>query len=266
MEDASIYKQLADDIYLFAVCDGHGGPEVSELVAKMLPKTLVKDSEFKSKQYGKALTNAFRKIDEYICSAKGETHLRELNKDLGGRPLGRSERIGYRAGTTVLALLMTKDTYYVANAGDSRGVLSCNSKAVVLSNDHKPDLPAERSRIEKAGGYVYNGRVNNSLALSRSLGDFDFKHFSERPYSEQAVISLPEIIEVIKRKEDKFILLGCDGIWEKYVKSNQKMVDQLQMFRNRYNGKAVMEHFLDDLLAKNAREPIGADNMSGILI
>ena len=81
----------------------------------------------------------------------------------------------------------------MANAGDSRAVLSRNHKALALSEDHKPDLEIEKERIEKAGGYVHNGRVNNSLALSRSLGDFEFKHFSTRPYEQQAVISLPDV-------------------------------------------------------------------------
>ncbi len=43
MEDFVVFKKIADDIYLFAVCDGHGGPEVAHLVGKMLPETLTKD-------------------------------------------------------------------------------------------------------------------------------------------------------------------------------------------------------------------------------
>lgn len=57
------------------------------------------------------------------------------------------DKIGYRAGTTCLALLLTKEKYYVANAGDSRAVLNCKDKAVTLSKDHKPELPAEKERI-----------------------------------------------------------------------------------------------------------------------
>ena len=101
----------------------------------------------------------------------------------------------------------------VANIGDSRAVLSRNHCAVALSTDHKPDLPAERNRIEKAGGYVKEGRVNGSLGLSRSFGDFEFKHFSERPYEEQAVVSLPEVVEIERSPDDIFVLLGCDGVW-----------------------------------------------------
>jgi serine/threonine protein phosphatase PrpC len=182
MEDAIVIEQLADNVHLFAVCDGHGGPEVAHLVAQKLAATLRAEPSFKSGNYASALSEAFRKLDELISSPKGEEQLRALNKTLKGRELGREDKVGYRAGTTCLALLLTKDKYYVGNIGDSRAVLCREGKSVALSSDHKPDLPAEKERIEKAGGYVHNGRVNNSLALSRSLGDFEFKHFSSRPY------------------------------------------------------------------------------------
>ncbi len=44
-----------------------------------------------------------------------------------------------------------------------------------LSIDHKPDTPSEKRRIERANGYVEDGRVNGMLALSRSIGDFEYK-------------------------------------------------------------------------------------------
>jgi len=104
------------------------------------------------------------------------------------------------------------------------------------------------------------------LALSRSLGDFEFKHFSNRPYQEQAVISLPDIIEIPRSNNDKFILLACDGIWEKYAENNQKMVDHCKKLVTRFNDKDVMENLLEELVAKNERELLGCDNMSGIII
>ena len=85
MEDALIYEQLADDVYLFAVCDGHGGPEVSHLVAKLLPETLKAEADFKAGKYGSAMTSAFYKIDELIASKKGEDQLRSINKSLKGK-------------------------------------------------------------------------------------------------------------------------------------------------------------------------------------
>ena len=79
------------------------------------------------------------------------------------------------AGCTAVVVLITKTEIYCANAGDSRAVMSKKGKAKDLSTDHKPDLPNERRRIERAGGSVEENRVNGVLALSRSLGDFEYK-------------------------------------------------------------------------------------------
>lgn len=79
------------------------------------------------------------------------------------------------AGCTANVVMITKTEIICANAGDSRAVLSKKSKAKDLSVDHKPDLPTEKRRIERAGGFVEESRVNGMLALSRSLGDFEYK-------------------------------------------------------------------------------------------
>ena len=79
------------------------------------------------------------------------------------------------AGCTASVLLITKTDIYCANAGDSRSVLSKKGKSKDLSEDHKPDLPNEKARIEKASGYVEDKRVNGMLALSRAIGDFEYK-------------------------------------------------------------------------------------------
>ena len=65
------------------------------------------------------------------------------------------------AGCTANVCLIHKNqTIYVANSGDSRTVICRNGAPKELSTDHKPDLPQEKARIEKAGGFVSDGRVN----------------------------------------------------------------------------------------------------------
>lgn len=56
-----------------------------------------------------------------------------------------------------------------------------------LSVDHKPDDPIEKERIEKAGGYVQTGRVNGNLAVSRALGDLEYKSSANVPMPDQPV-------------------------------------------------------------------------------
>lgn len=46
------------------------------------------------------------------------------------------------------------ETLYVANAGDSRGVLCRGTEALALSEDHKPASDRERNRIIAAGGFL----------------------------------------------------------------------------------------------------------------
>ena len=79
-----------------------------------------------------------------------------------------------------MVVLVTKDVIYCANAGDSRSVLAKQGQnetviAEPLSEDHKPENEEELKRIIAAGGHVEDNRVNGSLNLSRSLGDFEYK-------------------------------------------------------------------------------------------
>ena len=71
--------------------------------------------------------------------------------------------------------LITDEEIICANAGDSRCVLSVDGRALEMSEDHKPELPTEKARIERAGGFVEDNRVKGVLNLSRSLGDLEYK-------------------------------------------------------------------------------------------
>jgi protein phosphatase 1G len=106
-------------------------------------------------------------------------------------------------------------TLICANAGDSRAVLCRAGKAIALSEDHKPDDPIENKRIYAATGFVRNGRVCDNLNLSRALGDFNYKDFS-RPAAERIISCVPDMTVTTLQADDEFLLLGCDGIWEKY--------------------------------------------------
>lgn len=64
----------------------------------------------------------------------------------------------------------------MANAGDARCILVTKDEQIeALSKDHKPDLEAEKARINKASGYVNEGRINDNLNLSRAIGDLEYK-------------------------------------------------------------------------------------------
>lgn len=56
-----------------------------------------------------------------------------------------------RDGATALVVLRIGRVLYAAHAGDSRAVMSRAGQAYRLTEDHKPDLPRERSRVEELG-------------------------------------------------------------------------------------------------------------------
>ncbi len=96
--------------------------------------------------------------------------------------------------------------------------------------------------------------MNGTLGLSRSFGDFEYKCFSKKAVDEQPVISVPEVLEMERRKEDDFILLGCDGVWERYVSSNQKMVNTVKELLDKYKDRRhVLEKLFDNLVAKELK-------------
>ena len=70
------------------------------------------------------------------------------------------------------------------------------------------------TRIEEAGHFVKENRVDGNLALSRAFGDFQYKDLSRLPAEKQAVSVVPDITVRLRNKDDKFIVLACDGIWD----------------------------------------------------
>ncbi|KAH0484861.1 MAG: uncharacterized protein KVP18_004434 [Porospora cf. gigantea A] len=118
------------------------------------------------------------------------------------------------AGCTAVVAVLTAGRLVVANAGDSRAFLGRSSGVVALSEDHKPNLPCEKLRIESGGGTVEFGRVNGNLNLSRAVGDLHYKQDTSRALEEQIITSLPDVASVTLSADDEFVFLGCDGLFE----------------------------------------------------
>jgi serine/threonine protein phosphatase PrpC len=113
--------------------------------------------------------------------------------------------------------------------------MSVRGVARDLTTDHKPYLPTEKTRIETAGGWVHNKRVNGVLAVSRSFGDIQYKAFDDVtptiPRDEaggiwsnkQQVISRPDVTEFEVDDDVEFVVLASDGLWD--VFSSQEVVN-----------------------------------------
>ena len=118
----------------------------------------------------------------------------------------------------------------VGHTGDCRAVLSeKGGVARVLTGDHKPQLASEKERIEVAGGWVHNNRVNGVLAVSRSFGDIQYKTFDGTTRfltvdekggiwnKTQQVISKPDILEFSVDATHEFVVIASDGLWDVFT-------------------------------------------------
>jgi len=174
---------------LFAVFDGHGGRQcaaylhsrMSDTLRRWLGSTPNVETAFKL---------AFQELDEVYLS---------------GGSCAEFPGMTGEQGSTAVVVLILDGVIYCANTGDSRALLCRKARALQLSNDHKPNHPEERLRIEFQGGFVSGNRVLGRLAVSRAFGDRELKAF---------VPSEPEVTATPLEEGDDFLVLGCDGLWD----------------------------------------------------
>lgn len=117
----------------------------------------------------------------------------------------------------------------VANAGDCRAVLCRKGEAFDMSEDHRPIYPSEKRRVEELGGYIDDGYLNGVLSVSRALGDWDMKF----PGSPSPLIAEPEFRQMFLTEDDEFLIIGCDGIWDKM--SSQEAVSLVRRGLRRHD-------------------------------
>lgn len=260
MEDAHIcHPNLTPGVHLFAVFDGHGGREVARFCALKFGDTLKANKKFGEARYGEALQETFLAMDRMLEEPGAQQELQGLKND------AESAMQSY-AGCTANVCLLTKEHVYCANAGDSRALLYDGKTVSPLSTDHKPDLEVEKRRITAAGGYVAEGRVNENLNLSRAIGDLEYKKNAALKPEEQIITAFPDVVEARREPAQKFLLMGCDGIWE--TLSTEQICARLhaEVSAGPARLAPLVEDLLDKLIASDTSKCVGCDNMTCVLV
>jgi len=235
-------KKKYNKINFVGVFDGHDGKLVSKYLKDYLPPFFI--TKFKKNIYGnrRAASKYFQRVFEQIQKNLERDHPRAVKY----------------CGSTALCGINYKDKkssmLWMINVGDSRAVM-CNKQglAVQLTQDHKPNCPDERRRIEQLGGSIkFDGsdwRIKD-LSLSRAFGDGESK-----PY----VTHLPQIYRYRLGVGDKFIIFACDGLWD--VVSNQDSVEFVNFkLKSKYKGNIAKK------LAEYAIEEGSYDNVSVVIM
>ncbi|XP_012734237.2 protein phosphatase 1D isoform X1 [Fundulus heteroclitus] len=273
-------------VAFFAVFDGHGGSEAAQFARDSLWVYIKKQRGFWSDS-DREVCSAIRK-GFVACHHAMWKKLPEWPKTLTGLPS--------TSGTTASVVVLRGNRMYVAHVGDSAIVLGVQDdpsvpfiKAVEVTQDHKPELPKERERIEGLGGSVikksgvnrvvwkrprlsHNGPVRRStvidqipfLAVARALGDlwsYDF-------YSGEFVVS-PEpdtSVVVLDPRKHRYIILGSDGLWnmvppQEAISMCQKNDEEMVQC-----GVSSARQLVSHALLRWRQRMLRADNTSAIVI
>ena len=266
-----IFKNLNNDknILYMGICDGHGiyGKEVSSFISQNLPKKL-NENIIKSKininkenisLISKIIKNVFIDINKSLI----------LNKNIDTS----------KSGSTCCSIILSQKKIISINLGDSRCILGKYIPIkniwsfINISRDHKPQEKDEKERIIKEGGKIskekddfgnfkgitriwFKDGGNIGLALTRSFGD--------EIMSKVGIICEPEIKEFFLEKNDKFIIIGSDGLWE-YI-SNQECVNFVKEFYLKNDIKGAINFLYKEASKRWILQQDIIDDISIILI
>ena len=295
-EDAHISAlSLGDEkkIDVFGVFDGHGGKEISKFVSEHFIDELTRNNNLNTDMI-QALKETFIKMDEIMQTPKSIEEIKKyarLSKEeddkqtkneppnsqmallsqIMGQKDPEANDIFMRTGCTacVLGVDEGKKKLYFANAGDSRVVMCKKGIAEAMSEDHKPELETEKTRIYKADGWISEGRVKGNLNLTRGFGDLEYKQNKNLKPEEQMITANPDIKVIDFSSDIDFVIIGCDGIWD--CLKNQEACDFVsKRLKEKPNIKIsrIIEEMLDTIVAKDLynESGVGCDNMTCIVV
>jgi serine/threonine protein phosphatase PrpC len=297
-EDAHVIETAwggdATERGLFVVFDGHGGTSAADfgsvyLPLKMSTKKALTDQEVV--QYFIDCDEAYRQSPDNKAGAAVCMVLTE--KVLGGKykirfaNAGDSRAILVSTKTDLPAELVNislEDNQHKRRDAELSGHpehlygpeglhfisddFDCGVRLSTI--DHKPNHPSEKARIEAAGGFVSTdtpARLQGMLALSRMIGDFNYKQNPSLSHGDQMGSCIPEIF-TCEAEEGDFVILACDGIFD--VLSNNELARQVRIRFQQQLAAGVAEPDLakiaSDIISLCLDKLESKDNMSLMVI
>eukprot|EP01022_Parablepharisma_sp_SALTPOND_P030075 TRINITY_DN752_c0_g1_i13.p4 TRINITY_DN752_c0_g1~~TRINITY_DN752_c0_g1_i13.p4 ORF type:complete len:398 (+),score=38.05 TRINITY_DN752_c0_g1_i13:3470-4663(+) len=258
---------------LLGVFDGHGpnGHIISGMAQKLFPKVssvpypqLLLSNEQYPSDIELALKETFLKVESAIESASEKAECRDLIK---------------MSGTTATVAALTEDKLYIAYVGDSRAMYCSFAVYQALENlsniqtdegsedetekhslkttqDHNPNRPDERARIESCGGvvrqltenlpfrvYGEGDRHKPGLAMSRAIGDIEAQKWGVLYEPELKVIEMNRAKSSLS-KVAEYLVIASDGVWE--VMTNEEILQEIKV------GSAIGEKTIAEGIAQKA--------------
>ncbi|KAG1695496.1 hypothetical protein DVH05_019653 [Phytophthora capsici] len=269
---------------IYALFDGHSGVRAATFTNQRLVPYLTSHEAFMA-DTKLAFEECFARIDEEFLQKAEEESLSD--------------------GTTAAVVLIRGNRLITANIGDCRAVVSIGGQALDIIEEQTPGREDERERIIKQGGWVKEERelqlsklhsmdlsdpeiqqraervvkwvtiyrVNGELAVSRAIGDIDYKGETlskyeywafpeghDRVFHGDLVISVPEYQDIEITPEFDFLVLACDGLWDT-IKSKEAVKYVADRLNEGYSAKQASQS-----LANLAIRSGSSDNVSVIIV
>jgi len=224
-----------EHVSYYAVFDGHAGTDAAAYAAANLHELLVGSDAYPDNPV-QAFSDAFIRCDDmFVASSK-------------------------KSGSTAVCVLVIGERLYTAWLGDSQATLVRAGVPLKIIDPHKPNREDERARIEALGGSILHWgtwRVNGQLAVSRAIGDGEYK-----PY----ITAEPDVTTVALQPSDEFLIVACDGLWDTVTPE-----EATEIVYNHLEEKQMLEDFelLQDIgarLAEVAKEKGSGDNITIIVV
>lgn len=233
--------------YIYGVMDGHGanGHLVSQYIVSKLHEFFKNSSNYfprkKKRKGSNDDTNLPVITEDKIINILQHNKYELIQKFIKDTNNGlENEKFDVHfSGSTCVLIFKIDNKLIISNVGDSRAILVKQNNSHIkqtwevesLTNDHKPDIPLEKERIENSGGLVEQckdeqgipggifrvwekGEDYPGIAMSRSIGDSVGKKIG--------VTCEPDISLKYVDQSFRFIVIGSDGIWD-FLDNNQVM-------------------------------------------
>lgn len=242
---------------LCGVFDGHLSSKAANMAANNLHEHLSKEAGYLAavkrgpaldqEAISLALRRSFQRCDhEIVAMSKAEDN--------------------WKGGTTAcIALTIDKDLF-VAHVGDSGAFCIRDGAARRLTMDHKPTNPAESKRIADAGGTVnqtldrvYSAEAGTMLAMSRALGDANFKEGDGSSF----VSNRPDVRHLLLTEQDSAIVIASDGMSD--VMADQEAADCIKA-TVQLDGSEGAAQRCAEALVKLALDKGTSDNVTALVV
>jgi serine/threonine protein phosphatase PrpC len=276
MEDAvEVHSRLGDFSEVYAVYDGHGGDAAVKFAASRLSSLLHAHHGFqeeagmgrKDGELSEAFKECFATLDREFWDLISAGGCKDALDDDFARTSFTQQGSGLSPGCVACIAVVRGQTLHVANLGDCRACLCLGegdspATCIELTCDHQANPEknaAEHRRVIEEGASVWSdGYIDGRIAVSRSVGDWDW----ETSKKCRGLISRPDVFQHEIDGNTEFLLLASDGIFDRLTSDQAvRFVRRKLRTKQKCDPKDAAE-----ALVGFAKKSGSSDNLSAIVV